>query len=76
MPRHGDTRLSTPISRLARPPAGPQAPADRLAEQLIEAYRSAAACEDPVAVELIRLALWHVGRTYPPSAPAPEEPWS
>ncbi len=80
MPRYGDTRLSTPIPRLAQPPASPQAPADRLAETLIEAYRSAAACEDPVALELIRLALWHVGRTYPPagqpSGRVPEEHWS
>ncbi|MCF4124292.1 hypothetical protein [Methylobacterium sp. SyP6R] len=73
MARYGDTRLPTPVARLVRPPASPQSPADRLAEHLIEAYRSAADCEDPVALDLIRLALWHVGRTYPPSGHIPEE---
>jgi hypothetical protein len=72
MPRYGDTRLS-PATRVVRPPSGPQPAADRLAEHLIEAYRSAAECEDPVARDLIRLALWHVGRTYPPAAAAPAE---
>lgn len=80
MPRYGDTRLSTPMPRLAQPAASPQPPADRLAEHLIEAYRSAAECGDPVALDLIRLALWHVGRTYPPSGQlsvqVPEEHWS
>ncbi|GJD60090.1 hypothetical protein [Methylobacterium frigidaeris] len=77
MPRHDDTHLSAPTLRGVRPPARPQAPADRLAEHLIEAYRHAAECEDPVALDLIRLALWHVGRTYSPSAAqAAEEHWS
>ncbi|MGE7415817.1 hypothetical protein [Methylobacterium tarhaniae] len=73
-----DTRLSAPITRRLQPPAAPQAPADRLAEHLIEAYRCAAECEDPVALDLIRLALWHVGRTYPPAdaEPASGKQWS
>ncbi|KMO22180.1 hypothetical protein, partial [Methylobacterium platani] len=40
------------VSRTVRPPGGMRAPADLLAEHLIEAYRHAAACEDPVALDL------------------------
>ncbi|MGX7705222.1 hypothetical protein [Methylobacterium sp. Gmos1] len=78
MPRPDDTHLSTPILRSVRLPARPPAPADRLAEHLIEAYRHAAECQDPVALDLIRLALWHVGRTYPPAdaTASAKERWS
>ncbi|WP_128560735.1 hypothetical protein [Methylobacterium crusticola] len=48
----------------------PDSPADRLAEHLIRAHRLAAACQDAVAMDLIRLALWHVGHTYAPSEEA------
>lgn len=42
--------------------------ADRLAAHLIRAHELAVASDDPVATDLIRLALWHVGRTYAPTA--------
>ncbi|AWB23891.1 hypothetical protein DA075_25825 [Methylobacterium currus] len=42
--------------------------ADRLAAHLIRAHELAVASGDPVATDLIRLALWHVGRTYAPTA--------
>ncbi|TNC07466.1 hypothetical protein FF100_32495 [Methylobacterium terricola] len=76
--RQASRQVSGELSGLPRPTVGTRAAADLLAEHLIEAYRHAAACEDPVALDLIRLALWHVARTYPPSGvnPAPEEHWS
>ncbi|TGD96736.1 hypothetical protein [Methylobacterium nonmethylotrophicum] len=78
MAHQNGTRFSVPSALPSgRPPDSGRPPADRLAEHLIEAYRQAAACEDPVALDLIRLALWHVGHTYPPSGLAPlEEHWS
>ncbi|AWN46706.1 hypothetical protein DK419_10605 [Methylobacterium terrae] len=89
MAQHDDIRPFAPIARQAARqvarqgsrhlrPSGTRAPADCLAEHLIEAYRHAAACEDPVALDLIRLALGHVGRTYPPTGinAADEGHWS
>ncbi|SEP03397.1 hypothetical protein SAMN04487843_10622 [Methylobacterium sp. ap11] len=76
MPYHDDTRASIPL-RALHLPAVSRAPADRMAEHLIEAYRHAVACEDQVVLDLLRLALGYVGRTYPPTAlHAAEEPWS
>ncbi|MFH6781419.1 MULTISPECIES: hypothetical protein [Methylobacterium] len=76
--RQASRQVSGQASCVVRSPVGTRAAADHMAEHLIEAYRYAAECEDPVARDLIRLALWHVGRTYPPSGltPAPEEQWS
>ncbi len=70
--------MSHPVSGPPQPVPGTRAPADFLAEHLIEAYRHAAACEDPVALDLIRLTLGHVGRTYPPAGlkAGDEEHWS
>lgn len=72
--RQASGRASGRVSGLVPTPVGTRAAADHLAEHLIEAYRHAAECEDPVALDLIRLALWHVGRTYSPAgtASAPE----
>ncbi len=42
--------------------------ADRLAAHLIRAHELAVASDDAVATGLIRLVLWHVGRTYAPAA--------
>ena len=49
------------------PPAEERSVSDRLASHLIRAHHLAVACEDPVATDLIRLVLWHVGRTYAPT---------
>ncbi|KMO42212.1 hypothetical protein VQ02_03670 [Methylobacterium variabile] len=49
------------------PPAEERSVSDRLAAHLIHAHHLAVACRDPVATDLIRLALWHVGRTYAPT---------
>ncbi len=77
MPYHDDTRFPVSLPRSLPPPGLERPPADCLAEHLIEAYRHAAACEDPVVLDLIRLALGYVGRAYPPTAlHAAEEHWS
>lgn len=72
MPTDGDDGIEVPLR------AEERTIADRLAAHLVRAHELAVASDDPVATDLIRLALWHVGRTYPPSGmtPAAEEHWS